>query len=176
MNMSQTAWMAVLVVAMSQRLVAQTAAPVAPPQGLPCAAPAHHQLDFWVGEWRVFQTADNVEVATSRIEIVMSGCGIKETVDSPGAPGGHYIGTSYSSYDRKDGKWHQMYIDTTGSVGLYTGGTDGADMAFNAPGRGSALLRMVYKPLADGSVRQIGTVSNDQGKTWQPEYDYTYRR
>jgi translation elongation factor P/translation initiation factor 5A len=49
-------------------------------------------------------------------------------------------------------------------------------MAFSAPGRGSALLRMVYKPLADGSVRQIGTVSNDQGKTWQPEYDYTYRR
>jgi hypothetical protein len=30
--------------------------------------------------------------------------------------------------------------------------------------------------LPDGSVRQLGLQSVDQGKTWQPSFDFTYRR
>jgi hypothetical protein len=155
-----------------------TAAPSTPatPPPVPCSAPNFRQLDFWVGEWRVFQTANNNEVASSKIEHVMGDCGIKESWDYPSGSGKHQLGTSYSSYDRKDGKWHQMYIDSNGSVGLYVGGPDGADMTFEAPGRGGSTQRMIYRPQADGSVRQIGTFSADQGKTWQPGYDFTYRR
>ena len=68
-----------------------------------------------------------------------------------------------------------MYVDTRSSVTLYAGGLEGADMVMRAPGR-SSLQRMSYRPQPDGSVRQVGEVSNDQGKTWNAGYDYTYRR
>jgi len=142
----------------------------------PCGAPEYRQLDFWVGEWRVFQASDNSPVGSSKIEIVMEQCGIKESFDAPQAGAADYVGTSYSSYDRKDGKWHQMYIDNSGSVGLYTGGPDANDMTFTCPAKAGATQKMIYRRQADGSVRQIGTLSTDGGKTWQAGYDYVYRR
>jgi hypothetical protein len=154
---------------------AQTAA-VAPAKAQPCGGAEYRQLDFWVGEWRVFKTDGNAEVAASHIEHAMGDCGIKETYSSLGAPGGLYQGTSYSSYDRKDHKWHQMYIDTNGSVGWYVGELKGADLEMITPGPQGSLNRMVYRPQSDGSVRQIGTNSVDGGKTWQAGYDLTYRK
>ncbi len=142
----------------------------------PCGGPEYRQLDFWVGEWRVFQASDNSPVGSSKIEIVMEQCGIKESFDAPQAGAADYVGTSYSSYDRKDGKWHQMYIDNSGSVGLYTGGPDANDMTFTCPAKAGATQKMIYRRQADGSVRQIGTLSTDGGKTWQAGYDYVYRR
>ncbi len=148
----------------------------AAPIRLDCSAPEYRQLDFWVGEWDVFNSAKGVAIATSRIEKIVNGCAIKESYDSPGAPGGPYSGTSYSSYDRNDGKWHQMYVDVNGSVSWYSGGPEGTDMALIAPGRASSLQRMIYRLQGDGSVRQIGTFSMDGGKNWQAGYDYTYRK
>lgn len=142
----------------------------------PCSGPEYRQLDFWVGEWKVSEASDDSPVGSSKIEIVMDSCGIKESFDAPQKGAADYIGASYSSYDRKDGKWHQMYIDNTGSVGLYTGGLDGADMVMTCPAKGGATQKMIYRRQADGSVRQIGTLSADGGKTWQAGYDYVYRR
>jgi hypothetical protein len=159
--------------------IAQTAAAIPQTKIQPinsCGGAEYRQLDFWVGEWRVFQTAGGAEVASSHIEHAMGDCGIKETYIAPGSPGGPYQGTSYSSYDRKDHKWRQMYIDTNGSVGWYVGELNGADMEMITPGPQGSLNRMIYRPQSDGSVRQIGTNSVDGGKTWQAGYDYTYRR
>lgn len=143
----------------------------------PCEGAAHHQLDFWVGDWAVFQQGeDKTQIATSRIESVMNGCGIRENYSSPHAPGGAYAGTSYSGYDRKDDKWHQMYVDTNGNVTWYTGELEGADMVLRAPAAKGALQTMTYRPQTDGSVRQIGVISTDGGKTWTPSYDYIYRK
>ncbi|MDB5692939.1 MAG: hypothetical protein JWO81_2002 [Alphaproteobacteria bacterium] len=154
-----------------------TATAPAPPQQRPnCSAPEYRQLDFWAGEWKVFDTAKGYRVGTSRIERIEGLCAIRESYDAPGAPGGPYSGTSYSGYDRKDGKWHQMYVDGDGSVSWYSGGLEGADMVLDAPARGGALQRMTYRPHADGSVQQIGLVSADGGKTWAPGYDLTYRK
>lgn len=156
---------------------AQTApaAPKTPPRPMDCKAPDHRQLDFWLGEWRVFNTADNVESSASRIERVLGGCAIQETYEAPKAPGGPYAGSSYSAYDFATKKWRQFYVDTTGAVTHFVGGLEGADMVMSAQGF-AGIQRMVYRPQADGSVRQIGTVSTDGGKTWAPGYDYTYRR
>ncbi|MEO6579707.1 MAG: hypothetical protein ABIN83_00965 [Sphingomicrobium sp.] len=150
---------------------AQTS-PVAPPN---CSAHGYRALDFWVGSWEVFDTAGNTRIASSRIESIMQGCAIRESFVSRKAPGGPYEGTSYSSLDRKDGHWHQMYVDTRGSVTWYEGSVEGGAMVMTAPGRGGSTQRMVYSRRADGSVTQIGTVSTDGGKSWQPGYDYTYR-
>jgi hypothetical protein len=106
----------------------------------------------------------------------MDGCSIRESYDAPKAPGGPYAGTSYSGYSRLDHKWHQMYVDRNGNVGLYVGGMDGPDMVLVAPARGGALQRMTYRLHPDGSVEQIGVISTDGGATWGGGYDYTYRR
>ncbi|HVU20784.1 MAG TPA: hypothetical protein VHE09_08640 [Rhizomicrobium sp.] len=156
-------------------LAAATSTPTAPAQP-PCAAAEHHQLDFWAGDWNVFQASDNTQVGTSHIERVMDGCGISEHYSAPRAPGGAYEGVSYSGYNRKDGKWHQMYVDTNGNVTWYSGGLDDGEMILEAPGANNTLNKMIYRHLADGSVEQIGTVSTDYGRHYQPGYDYIYRK
>lgn len=40
---------------------------------------------------------------------------------------------------------------------------------------GGPLVRMTYSKNADGSVRQVGEQSTDEGKTWKPSFDFTYR-
>ena len=153
-----------------------TATAPTPPARPNCSGAEYRQLDFWVGEWNVINVADGVQHGTSRIERVMDGCGISEAFDAPQAPGGPYRGVSYSSFDRNSRQWHQMYVDVNGSVGRYTGALEGEAMAFTAPGPNGAIRRMVYRPQADGSVRQTGSVSTDGGRTWRSGYDYVYRR
>ncbi|HWA04087.1 MAG TPA: hypothetical protein VG819_11250 [Rhizomicrobium sp.] len=161
---------------LSVLLAAAAAAAAPPPAPPPCAGAEHHRLDFWIGSWNVYRAADNVRVGTSRIESVMGGCGIGEHFEAPDAPGGPYSGTSYSGYDRKDGKWHQMYVDTNGNVVWFTGGMEGNDLSLQAAGPKGSLRRMVYRPLPGGAVEQTGTVSTDGGASWQPGYDYIYRK
>jgi hypothetical protein len=146
-----------------------------PPARAACSAAEHHELDFWIGEWTVYNTADNVEYGSSRIVPVMDGCGSQENYASPAAPGGAYFGTSYSGFDRRDKRWHQMYIDVNGNVTWYSGALNGKNMELTAPGKPGSVQKMVYKPLPDGSVEQVGTLSTDGGKSWQLSYDYTYR-
>lgn len=165
--------LAVTALALGPRAEAQNAP--APAASAKCAAAEYRQLDFWRGQWSVFDTAKGYPVGTSRIEPVMSGCAIRESYEAPTAPGGAYSGTSYSSYDRKDGKWHQFYVDVNGNATWYTGGMQGSDMVLEAPARGGALQRMTYHPLAGGAVEQIGLISTDGGTSWKPGYDYTYR-
>lgn len=148
----------------------------APSAPAPCGAPEQHQLDFWLGEWKVFDTAKGFPVGMSRIEPIVSGCAIRESYDAPQAPGGAYSGTSYSGYDRKDGRWHQLYVDVNGNVTFYSGALQAGDMVMLAPAKGGALQRMTYHPLPGGAVEQIGVISTDGGKSWKPGYDYTYRR
>ena len=148
----------------------------APATPAPCSGAAHHQLDFWIGAWKVFDTAKGYQAGTSHIEPVMNGCGIKESYEAPEAPGGAYSGTSYSGFDRKDQKWHQLYVDVNGNVTWYSGVLEGSDMVLRASVAGGALQRMTYHPLPGGAVEQIGVISTDGGKTWQPGYDLTYRR
>jgi hypothetical protein len=174
MTISKIVWISVAAGLLSagQFAAAQTAPP---PKRPDCSAAERHQLDFWVGTWSVTDTAKGYPVGTSRIEQVMNSCAIRESYDAPTAPGGAYSGTSYSAFDRRYGKWYQFYVDTNGNATWYSGGLNGQDMVFVAPGRSGVLQRMAYHPLAGGAVEQIGVISTDGGKTWQPGYDYTYR-
>lgn len=146
------------------------------PTAKPCAAAEKHQLDFWVGDWTVFDTAKGYQAGTSKIEAVAGGCAIRESFAAPEAPGGTYAGTSYSAFNSNEAKWHQFYVDTNGNATWYAGSFVTPDMVLFAPGKAGVTQRMTYHPLPDGSVEQIGVISTDGGKSWQPGYDYTYRR
>jgi len=148
-----------------------TPTPTPPPA---CTAAEHRQFDFWVGEWTVTQTGKPDVVANSLIEKLYGGCAIRENwMPFKGAGGG-----SLNNY--VDGRWRQTWVDSSNSRVEFEGGlADGKMMltgfwkGVNGPGQ-DALIRMTYSKNADGSVRQHGEQSTDQGKSWSTNFDFTY--
>lgn len=133
-----------------------------------CAEVEHHQFDFWVGSWNVFNTKGQL-VAHSLIEPVY-GCGIRENWMPIGKPGGG----SLSIYLPDDKRWEQFWIDSSGARVIFTGGWNGSAMVIQGNWAGP-LVRMTYSKNDDGSVRQFGEQSTDGGKTWKPSFDFEYK-
>ena len=168
-----------ILLALAAPLSAQMSPPV-PPANLParCTAPEYRQFDFWLGEWRVFRTAKPAEsVGSSLIESVYNGCGIRENW----RPFSMMTGGSLSSFDRRDGHWHQTWIDSSAARVEFAGGeTDGKMVLtglwrdYAGPGK-DALVRMTYSRLASGEIRQLGEKSSDGGTSWRPGFDFTYQ-
>ena len=149
--------------------VAQQSSGAAGTPAAPCAATEYHQLDFWVGHWDVYPTGKNKLVAHSLIESVY-GCGIRENwMPLSNQPGG-----SLSVYVPSEKHWEQFWIDSSGSRAFFTGGWDGKAMVITGKW-GGPLVRMSYSKNDDGSVRQFGEQSTDDGKSWTPQFDFTYR-
>ncbi|MCO6509211.1 MAG: VWA domain-containing protein [Aridibacter famidurans] len=135
--------------------------------------PKFRQFDFWVGEWDV-KDAEGKPAGESSITGDLNGCVIFEHFRA-----GDYSGKSINIYDRTDGKWHQTWVDITGVLTEYTGGTEDGKMVYvaNEVRQGKAVvLKMTFTKLENGSVRQFGEISTDGGKTWQTRYDLTYSR
>lgn len=146
---------------------AQSTSPAAPPSP-PCAAAEYRQFDFWVGKWDVFGPKGK-PVGTSLIEKVY-GCGIRENwMPKSGQDGG-----SLSIYVPGQKRWEQFWIDSGGSRAQFTGGWNGKAMVLTGKW-GGPLVRMTYTKNDDGSVRQFGEQSKDNGKSWSPSFDFTYR-
>jgi hypothetical protein len=133
-----------------------------------CTAREYHQLDFWAGRWDVYNPK-GVMVAHSLIEPVY-GCGIRENWMPLGKPGGG----SLSIYVPGEKRWEQFWIDSSGSRAFFTGGWNGKAMVISGKW-GGPMVRMSYSKNGDGSVRQFGEQSADEGKTWSPSFDFTYR-
>jgi hypothetical protein len=142
----------------------------------PCTDPEHHRFDFWVGRWDVFNAAGRL-VSHSLIESVY-GCGIRENwMPLNGQNGG-----SLSIYVPADHGWEQFWIDSSGSRVVFKGGWNGTAMVISgvwptspASAQGP-MVRMSYTVEADGSVRQFGESSQDNGQTWAPAFNFLYRR
>jgi len=144
-------------------MLAQAAAAAAP-----CSAPEYHQFDFWAGRWDVYNPKGQL-VAHSLIERVY-GCGIRENWMPLAKPGGG----SLSIYVPDQKRWEQFWIDSSGSRAFFTGGWNGSAMVITGKW-GGPLVRMSYSRNSDGSVRQFGEQSTDDGKSWTRSFDFTYR-
>ena len=142
-----------------------------------CASPQSRQFDFWVGRWRVSPSDHpDRQVAESLIEKLYRGCGVRENwMPLKGGAGG-----SLSAYVRADQGWRQTWVDSDGAFVEFKGGWNGKAMVLTGvwpqPGHPTELTRMTYTRGAHGSVRQLGQVSDDGGRTWGPSFDFTYRR
>jgi hypothetical protein len=147
----------------------------APPTG--CTSAESRQLDFWVGHWSVSpKAAPSRRTATSLIEKLYSGCAIRENwMPLHGGDGG-----SFSSYLPDKHAWQQLWVDSSGSWVNFTGGWDGHAMVLEGvwpqAGHPQQKTRMSYRMLPDGTVEQSGVTSDDDGKTWQPGFDFIYTR
>ena len=155
---------------------ASTQSGPAPPAA--CTAPEYRQFDFWVGEWDVYPSGKDKLVSRSRIEKLYAGCTIRENwMPLSGNNGG-----SLNMYDPVEKRWHQLWQDSQNSRVQFDGGLVGKEMVLtgfwagvNGPGQ-DGVIRMVYTPNPDGSVRQHGSISTDQGMTWSDAFDFTYRK
>jgi hypothetical protein len=152
----------------------------APPPAAGCDTAQSRQFDFWVGKWEVRPNGADKVIAHSLIEKRYSGCAVRENWMPLGKElmGG---GGSLSLYDPRQKQWRQTWVDSSGArVDLDGGFVDGVMTItgnwpnFNGPGQ-DALVRMHYRKLPNGEVRQWAESSTDSGKSWKPNFDFLYR-
>jgi hypothetical protein len=162
---SAAAALAALVALAGEVAVAQTPAPPAA-----CQTPEHRQFDFWLGEWEVF-LPNGKKAGDSRIESIAAGCALLENWTGTGG----FSGKSLNSYDGTDKRWHQSWVDSTGSrlelAGAYA---DKRMVLSSAPG--GTVQRIAWSVNDDGSVRQLWEATEDGGKTWTVQFDGRYMR
>lgn len=160
---------------LTSAVAAQTAI-ITPASPAGCTSSEGRQFDFWVGKWEVFAAQQpQTKVADSLIEKLYSGCAVRENwMPLKGAGGG-----SFSAYVPGDHGWRQTWIGP-GGFADFKGGWNGATTIIQGiwpqPGHPTQMTRMTYRPHADGSVEQAGETSDDGGKSWQPGFDFIYRR
>jgi hypothetical protein len=154
---------------------AQTAPPAPAPA---CTAPEHRQFDFWLGEWDVYSTGTDQLVGRNLIEKLYDGCTIRESWTPVRGPGG----SSFNTWRPDEKVWRQTWVDGGNSHADFKGGLkDGAMViagrwqGVNGPGT-DGYVRITYSRQPDGSLRQVGVISQDEGRTFQPSFDLTYRR
>jgi hypothetical protein len=149
------------------------------PQGVaaPCRTdPNRRRFDFWIGEWNVENRAGQA-AGRSSVQAVSGGCGLLENWTAPNGS----TGKSLNTYNPELGRWQQFWVGQFGAVTEYRDSEwRGDTLTFHATSHGTAgkemLLRLSFNPLPDGSVRQFGEQSADDGKTWTVAYELFYRR
>jgi hypothetical protein len=147
-----------------------------------CDAPQHHQLDFWVGDWQVFDAETNKLVGFERVEKLLEGCIVQENLtfltDMYRRPGVKYrlAGVAVNRYDGEN--WLQMWADNQWGA-IFLRGAPNADgnMEFvtAVPSRNRD-VKLVYENLPDGTVRILQYVTPAGTGKWVKYGDLIYRR
>ena len=139
-----------------------------------CAAPEHHQFDFWLGDWEV-RTPEGKLAGHNTISRTLGGCVLQESWR--GASGHH--GTSYNIYDASRRRWHQTWVDDEGTLLQLDGAFADGRMVLMGESVDSAgkpvKQRITWEPLAGGKVRQLWDSSPD-GVAWKVEFEGIYSR
>jgi len=142
----------------------------------PCAAGAHAQFDFWIGQWDVYGSSGG-KVGTNRISKKLGNCVLHEHWQGAGG----VEGESFNVHVAARNVWHQTWVDNRGNLLQLEGGLQGSDMVLSdrhvGGKRDPAVINQVrWSPLADGSVRQHWQRSADAGSTWTTVFDGLYRK
>lgn len=142
-----------------------------------CTSAEYRQFDFWLGDWSV--TSDGQPAGTNTIQSIHNGCALQENWQGAG-PGG-ISGTSFNIYDRATGRWHQTWVDSSGTLLLLEGEYADGAMVLNGrrparDGDGTTLHRIRWTPNPDGTVRQLWEASTDDGANWAVLFDGLYTR
>jgi hypothetical protein len=137
-----------------------------------CDTPQHHQLDFWVGNWQVFDAETNQLVAFERVEKHSEGCIVQENLtfltDMYRRPGVKYrlAGIGVNRFDGES--WLQMWADNQWGA-IFLRGTPDADgnMVFVTviPSR-KRDVKLVYENRPDGTVRILQYVAPAGSGKW----------
>lgn len=154
------------------QIAAGAEAPKAPAAA--CTAAEYRQLDFWIGDWDVFESDGVTKAAQVRVDKILDGCALHERYEDPTG----LKGESFSIYDASRKTWHQTWVTNRGQLltieGRMEGGKlilAGADRTKNGEER---LVRGTWEPVS-GGVRESAMTSTDGGRTWKPWFDLLFR-
>lgn len=140
-----------------------------------CGAPAYGGLDFWIGEWAVYD-ADRVRVGTDTVQKSADGCSIAETWNGTLGDSGR----SLNFFDVRANRWNQVWIGDTGGIVQQSGQEIEGKIQFTGQSRrpdGTVVTnRLTLAPLEDGRLRQLAETSTDNGRTWVTQFDFTFVR
>jgi hypothetical protein len=146
----------------------------------PCQAdPAFHRLDFWIGDWDVYDSPGGRKAGRSVSKKILQGCAI--SVDWNEADGSGEIQETYF-YEKARKTWHQVWISDAGLAKERLSIEDGPGGALRFLGEvlqldgRSYLDRSTVTPVHDGRVHQVIDISRDRGSTWRTVFDGEYRR
>ena len=161
-----------------QSLFAQTL-----PRKSPCVTEGvYRQLDFWIGEWDVYNLKGQ-KSGDSRISLILDSCAILEEWTSPALPNGFvYQGKSMNTYNASEKQWQQNWTDNVGGNTHYLKGKlEDNKMVFETDPYvyakdTMAIMRLTFFNLSQDKVRQLAQLSKDNGRTWATQYDLEYRR
>jgi len=143
----------------------------------PCSSEKYRQFDFWIGDWNV--SSNEQPAGTNSIHPIHNGCALQENWQGAGTGG--ISGSSFNIYDQANDKWHQTWVDASGTLLELDGALIDGSMVLEGerPTRddsGTALHRISWTPNDDGSVRQLWEASNDSGTNWKVLFDGLYVR
>lgn len=139
-----------------------------------------HNLDFWLGEWRV--ESEGQVVGSNRILKVQHGCAIEEHWTD--AEGG--TGQSLFYYLPAVDEWHQVWVTPHATMAggikqkkliesFDDGGVRFQGTITKADGT-TYLDRTTLRPMPDGTVSQHIQLSSDGGETWSEGWLGIYHR
>ena len=144
----------------------------------PCHTDAHaREFDFWAGEWDVYATGSKTLVGHSLVQIISEGCALLENWDSPNSSG-----KSINFIDLVTNKWKQSWAGSyaNGNHEFVNGEYKDSSMHFEyetKDAKGNKIIgRFIFYNQGPNQVRQFNETSNDDGKTWTTNYDFTYIR
>lgn len=137
--------------------------------------PKATQLDFWIGEWEVYDMSKSF-VGTSVITRDPEDNVFLEKFKGDSKPSG----TGVSFYDAEEGVWKQAWVGSTGESTHYSG--EYLDGKLRLMSQVSLhedqelWRRITVAPLPNQSVRQTIETSLDRGMTWETQFDGIYER
>jgi hypothetical protein len=147
----------------------------------PCDSPQHHQFDFWVGDWRVFDASDGQLVGFDRVEKLEAGCIVQQNLtlitDLYRRPGVAYRldGIGVNRFDGE--RWLELWADNQwGAIALQGApqGDKAMVMTTLIPSRNRD-LRLVWEKLPDGIVRALQYVAPAGSGKWSLFGNLLYR-
>jgi len=134
-------------------------------------------MDFWIGDWDVFDTEarDGPVQARARVERIVGGCAIHELYEQ--ADG--LVGDSILGYDAVRKQWQQTWVTNRGSLMVIVGDFKDGAMVLEGEAHledGRSVRQRITWTRQDSTVRESAVLSRDLGKTWTPAFDVVFVR
>jgi hypothetical protein len=142
----------------------------------PCTTAEFRQLDFWVGTWDLYASADTTQapIGVNVITREYGDCVIEEQFT--GVSG--LIGHSVSTYHAQAQTWRQTWVDNQGGYFALTGGPTGDGFMLNSTrlGDNSPYQRMIWEDITPNRFVWRWQSSTDAGATWTDTWVIHYVR
>lgn len=136
----------------------------------------HRRLDFWIGDWDTFESAEptGAVIARAQVESIAGGCAIRERYEQHDG----LIGEAILSFDPVHRRWQQTWVTNRGALMVLHGRFDGDALVLEGDSHGAdgkaTRMRITWETHGD-EVREWALMSRDAGATWSPAFDVRFR-